>query len=105
MGSYRVDASATVRAEIRRLPGHVRQRVIGLLRELEEEPRPSTSRSLDPVKAGVELPAQTEVRRVRLADWRVVYLIEDDRHVVTVLAIRRRPPYQYDDLAELVGDP
>ncbi len=44
------------------------------------------------------------MRRVRLASWRVVYLADDERTVVTVLAIRKRPPYQYDDLEQLVKD-
>ncbi len=32
---------------------------------------------------------------------RVIYLIDDDAMQIYVLAIRRRPPYSYDDLGAL----
>ena len=101
MASYQVEVTGQARAEVRRLPGHVRQRVIRKLRSLEEEPRPSDSQALDSAKAGVDLAPGTELRRIRLTTWRIVYLVEDDARLVVVLAIRQRPPYQYNDLEEL----
>lgn len=103
MASYRVEISERVRKEIRLLlPGNVRQQALRALRALEQDPRPHTSRPLDAVKAGIVLEAGTELRRIRLASWRIVYLIEEEWRLVSVLAIRKRPPYQYDDLDELV---
>jgi mRNA-degrading endonuclease RelE of RelBE toxin-antitoxin system len=102
MGSYRVDVTDDARREIRQLPGNLRQRAVRLLRSLEQEPRPESSRPLDVAKAGIDLGPGAELRRVRLASWRVVYLVEDDTALVSVLAIRKRPPYQYDDLEELI---
>jgi mRNA interferase RelE/StbE len=86
----------------RRSPGNIRQRIIRGLRLLEAEPRPADSRPLDLEKAGVDLAPGAELRRIRLDSWRIVYLIEEDAQLVTVLAIRKRPPYQYDDLEELL---
>lgn len=51
---------------------------------------------------GLDLPAGIEVRRFRLDPWRLVYAIHDTDTWVWLLALRRRPPYDYDDLAELV---
>jgi mRNA-degrading endonuclease RelE of RelBE toxin-antitoxin system len=102
MASYRVEVTDPARKEIRLLPGNMRQRVIRLLRALQQEPRPDNSRALDAAKDDVHLETGAELRRVRLASWRVVYLVEDERALVTVLAIRRRPPYQYGDLGQLV---
>jgi hypothetical protein len=31
-------------------------------------------------------------------------VVEDEAKQVLVLAIRKRPPYQYDDLAQLLDD-
>lgn len=46
-----------------------------------------------------------EPRRLRLDNWRIVYaVIETDVQVVAVVAVRRRPPYDYGDLPELFGD-
>jgi mRNA-degrading endonuclease RelE of RelBE toxin-antitoxin system len=98
MASYRVEVTDPARREIRRLPGNVRQRVIRLLRELEREPRPHHSQALDTAKGKVILHPGAEIRRTRLASWRVVYLVEDAATLVSVLAVRERPPYQYDDL-------
>ncbi len=102
MASYQVEVSGQVRKEIRRLPGNVRQRVLRVLRALEQEPHPHNSRSLDTTKTGIELESGVELSRIRIASWRVLYLVEEEWKLVSVLAIRKRPPYQYDDLNELV---
>ena len=80
----------------------MRQRVLLLLRALEQEPRPPESQELDTTKDSISLQPGAELRRVRLAAWRVVYLLEEDPKLVSVLALRKRPPYQYDDLEELL---
>lgn len=40
----------------------------------------------------------------RVDRWWVLYVIEPDLSLVTVLAIRKRPPYQYEDLGELLEE-
>ncbi len=102
MASYRVEATAEAHREIRRLPGTVRQRIWQLLRDLEREPRPSHSRALDVEALQVRLPAGDELRRSRLESWRILYLVEEAEQLVTVVAIRKRPPYHYEDLNELL---
>lgn len=63
---------------------------------LAVNPRPSGSKSLD----FPEL--ENELRRLRLENWRVVYAVSDGEKTVDVLAVRKRPPYQYEDLAKLI---
>ena len=104
MASYRVEVTDRARRQIRQLPGSMRQRVIRALRELEEQPRPQTSQALDVSTAGIELPTDMELRRIRMASWRVVYVAEDEAQLITVLAVRKRPPYQYQDLQELLEE-
>jgi len=71
---------------------------------LAEEPRPPGSTSLD--LSGVEVPATVDVRRHRIDSWRLVYAVNDDAGWVWVLAVRRRPPYDYADLvAKIDGEP
>jgi mRNA interferase RelE/StbE len=101
MASYQVEVSDRVRKEIRLMPGNVRQQALRALRALEQDPRPHTSRPLDVVKVGIALEAEAELRRIRLASWRIVYLVEEEWKLISVLAIRKRPPYQYDDLDKL----
>ena len=40
--------------------------------------------------------------RLRLDRWRIVYAITDEEQTVDILAIRKRPPYDYDDLRILL---
>jgi hypothetical protein len=65
------------------------------------QPRPSISRPLD--VEGLEVPARVEIRRARLENWRMIYAVNDLDEWVWVLAICQRPPYNYDDLAELAS--
>lgn len=103
MGSFRVDIDSRARREIRLLPGYVRQRVLKVIRGLEIEPRPAASKPLDVTTAGVDLEPGMALHRLRLDAWRIVYLIQEDEKQVTVLAVRKRPPYQYADLIELLA--
>jgi len=104
MASYRVEVSDPARSEIRRLPGNMRQRVIRALRALEGEARPSSSQALDMEDLATEPAAGMELRRIQTASWRIVYVVEEADERITVLAVRKRPPYQYDDLDELLGN-
>jgi mRNA interferase RelE/StbE len=83
------------------LPGYVRQQVKRALDGLADEPRPPKSRDLD--VTGLDVPLGVELRRWRMDQWRILYAVNDDEGWVWALAVRRRPPYDYDDLNELVA--
>jgi mRNA-degrading endonuclease RelE of RelBE toxin-antitoxin system len=51
----------------------------------------------------IDVPLAVEVRRLRLPPWRIIYAVNDDEQWVWVLAIYRRPPYDYEDLDQLVA--
>jgi mRNA interferase RelE/StbE len=82
------------------LPGNVRQRLKRAMDELAEEPRPPRSQPLD--VTGLDVPAGTEMRRLRMDPWRTVYAVNDEEGWVWILAVRRRPPYGYEDMENLV---
>ena len=89
------------RDELVKLPGHMCQRVRRAVNDLREAPRPSNSRALDiPNDLRIE---GVEARRLRIDHWRVVYTIDTEWEVITVLAVRKRPPYNYEDLQALMG--
>jgi len=102
MASYQVEVTSQVRKEVRLLPGNMRQRVVRTFRALEQRPRPHDSKPLDTTRAGIELEPGVELRRIRIASWRILYLVEEEWKLISVLAVRKRPPYQYDDLDELM---
>jgi mRNA-degrading endonuclease RelE of RelBE toxin-antitoxin system len=99
MASFRVEVDREIQKATRRLPGNIRQRVLRALKGLRDEPRPAGSEALD--VGAFELPPGVEPRRIRMESWRIVYVVEEEDLRVSVLAIRQRPPYQYDDLSEL----
>ena len=103
MASYQVEITNAARREIRNLPGNVRQLIFREIKALEKEARPHSSNKLKSTK-GFQIPKNVELRRIRMDHWRVVYAIEPEFSLVTVLAVRKRPPYQYEDLDELLKE-
>jgi len=83
--------------EIKGLPGNMRQRVRRAIDTLAENPRPPQSREL------IVPDYEPELRRLRLDRWRIVYAVTDIEHAVDVFTVRKRPPYDYGDLSELLG--
>jgi mRNA interferase RelE/StbE len=102
MASYQVEVTDEVRKEIRQLPGNMRQRVFRTIQALSDEPRPDHSLAMDTTSLVIALSPGAELRRIRITNWRIVYLIEEEIQLVSVLAVRKRPPYQYDDLESLL---
>jgi mRNA interferase RelE/StbE len=47
---------------------------------------------------------EAEVRRLRIKQWRIIYAVTEAEHAVDVLAVRKRPPYDYGDLGELIAE-
>lgn len=96
---YRIDVSPAAQDEIKRLPGNVRQQIRRAIKDLAGDPRPARTILLDfPL-------ADAEPRRLRLGRWRVVYaVIETDVQCVAVVAVRRRPPFDYSNLSELFAE-
>ena len=98
MNRYTVYVTPDALKEIKSLPGNMRQRVRRAVTALAENPRPAKSKVL--VVTGVP----REVRRQRIDRWRIVHAITEAEQVVDVVAVRKRPPYDYGDLDRLLGD-
>lgn len=98
MSGYKVYITPTAFKEIKSLPGHARQGVRRAISDLSASPRPAQSKELN-------LPdVETEIRRLRLDKWRVLYAVSDEEMTVDVFAVRKRPPYDYGDLDALLQD-
>jgi mRNA interferase RelE/StbE len=84
--------------EMKGLPGNVRQRVKWAVAALAEDPRPAKSKALDVPEF------EHELRRLRLDRWRIVYVVVEADNAVDILAVRKRPPYDYGDLEKLLEE-
>jgi mRNA interferase RelE/StbE len=74
------------------LQGPDYERVIGVLRRLAEEPRPAGCEKL-----------YDDVYRVRVGDWRVIYLVDESNRRVEVGGVRRRSERTYRGVQDLFG--
>jgi mRNA interferase RelE/StbE len=84
--------------DITSLAARFRHRVRDAVEAFAENPRPPKSKVLT-IR---ELPL--EVRRLRLERWRILYAIMESEKAVDVLAVRKRPPYDYGDLESLLEE-
>ena len=96
--TYKIWMSPSVHDERKGLPGAVRQRIKQAIEALATDPRPSSSRQLRSTGE-----TNWEPRRLRLDDWRVIYAVDDTWQEVAVLGVRKRPPYDYADLGDLLA--
>jgi mRNA interferase RelE/StbE len=94
---YKVYITPRAFKEIKALPGNIRQRARRAVGELADDPRPSQSKVLT-------TEFDQELCRLRLDRWRIVYAITEADLTVDVLALRKRPPYDYADLEALLED-
>jgi mRNA interferase RelE/StbE len=78
-----VEFTAAARRQLRRIDPPVRRRVLAAVAELAVDPRPPGARALTGSQWGDAL-------RIRVGDWRVLYLIEDGRLLVTVVTVGHR---------------
>lgn len=98
MSRYTLYVTPETFQNIKELPGNIRQRVRQAIQSLSDNPRPPQSKRLD-------LPeVEAEVWRMRLDNWRILYAIDESEQIVDVLAVRKRPPYDYGDLEQLLED-
>jgi mRNA interferase RelE/StbE len=77
---YELVVRGRVRKSIDRLPGSVHQRVHGAIEELREEPRPPGCRKL----------SDREGWRLRVSDYRIIYEINDEQRIATILQVGHR---------------
>jgi len=81
VNSYAVELKASARKELESLPDTVLARVVRRIESLANDPRPTGCKKLRGYK---------EYWRVRIGDWRVVYIIDDVAKLVSVTRIAHR---------------
>ena len=98
MSHYTVYVIPRAWKEIKDLPGQMRQRVKRAIEALADDPQPPQSKRLK----APEL--ECGLQRLRLDKWRIVYAVTETDKAVDVLAVRKRPPYDYGDLGHLLEE-
>ena len=97
MKRYEVYVTPAAWREIKDLPGYMKQRVKRAINDMVSDPRLPGSEPLEVPGCGAD------VRRVRFDRWRLLYAVSESEGIVDILAVRKRPPYDYGDLSELIA--
>ena len=81
MADYSVEVKPSARKELEALPDSVLTRVVGKIESLGHAPRPTGCKKLKGYR---------DQWRVRVGDWRVVYIIDDAAKLISVTRIAHR---------------
>ena len=81
MAIYRVTFVRSARRELERLPRDLGARILARIEALTENPRPRGCRKLQ---------GPSQLWRMRVGEYRVVYAIDDNHRIVDITVIRRR---------------
>jgi mRNA interferase RelE/StbE len=84
--TYSVVFEPAARRELRKLPPDVRRRLEPAILALAQDPRPHGCKKLTD---------SLDLWRIRVGDYRVIYRIEDDELLVTIVRLGHRS-YVYD---------
>lgn len=88
--SYALRYTEETRRALKTLPGFYRQRAKQLLEALAQDPYPPRSKLLRDA---------TDLYRLRLGGWRIIYQVDEDDQQVIIVAIREKTgPETYEDL-------
>jgi mRNA interferase RelE/StbE len=79
--NYTVRLKRSAEKELEDLPDHVHDRIVKRLLALEQNPRP---------RGVKKLKGRAEEYRLRVGDYRILYVVDDAIQVVEVIAIRHR---------------
>ena len=83
---YQVEFTPACRRQFRKLPPEVQRRLVPVIDELADDPHPATSK---------KLVGPSDLWRVRVGDYRLIYAIEDSHLVVLMVRIgHRREVYE-----------
>ncbi len=77
---YKVFMRQSAQKALARIPDTMKQKVIQVIRGLASTPRPH----------GVKKLTGRDAWRIRVADYRIIYEIQDDRLIIEVIAIGHR---------------
>jgi mRNA interferase RelE/StbE len=81
MSNYSVEVKPTARKELEALPDSVLARAVQKIESLSHAPRPAGCKKLKGYK---------DQWRVRIGDWRVVYIVNDAAKLVSVTRVAHR---------------
>ncbi len=87
---YRLEVTKPAQRELDKLSDKEFDRIVPAIRSLRDNPRPRGSKKL-----------RRNIHRIRVGDWRIIYMVFDKEKLIIVGRIARRSEHTYDKLDEL----
>jgi mRNA interferase RelE/StbE len=81
MKKYEVVISSSAKRELKKLPKEVIAEITRAIFALADNARPQNCKKLE---------GYTNAYRIRIGDYRVIYTIDDDVLIITIVAVRHR---------------
>lgn len=81
MAKYKITLSTSAEKEIKSLPKSIQKRVEKIIDSLIVDPRPSGT---------IKLKGRKDIYRIRVSNYRIIYTIDDKKHLVDISYIRHR---------------
>jgi mRNA interferase RelE/StbE len=81
MADYTITFARSARKELEALDGQLIRRIFPKIEALAKDPRPRGCRKLQ---------GESNLWRIRVADYRVLYAIDDSNNTVDITAVRHR---------------
>ena len=81
MDSYKVEFTKSAKKALDRIPNTVRNQLTVKIYSLKDNPRPDGCKKLK---------GEEDLYRIRVGDYRVVYLIQDGKLIVVVVKVGQR---------------
>ena len=78
---YRIELHQSAEKVLRRLPRDLKERITIAIFALETNPKPP---------GAIPLKGHSDTWRIRVGEWRIIYAIEDDRMIVSIIKIGPR---------------
>lgn len=89
---YQINYEDGARSELREVPGHIRPLIRDAIKALMNNPRPSKAK---------ELRGKPGRYRQAIDRWRIVYDVDEEYKIITVVAVRRKTGIEtYQNLVE-----
>lgn len=85
--SYRLELSPHARRSLNKVPHKDFLKIDPVITSLRDNPRPHGAKKL-----------KGPIHRVRIGDWRIIYLIADEEKLVSILDVVRRSESTYKGL-------
>jgi len=103
MNRYVVFITPAALDSLKALPPQLCLEVKRAVSALQENPAPPKSKAIDPGRLRLVIKPGQAFRYLRLDGGRIVYAVNEARRIVDVLAVRARPPYNYDYIKQVLA--